>query len=116
MTFPGSISHKTVILGLKLKPSDASPVYFPLSIPWTTALFLDLAIVYPFSIPTSSYDNLGTIWRCYFAQYWEDDSNTSCYTDIPEMSLFLYADELPLHANCPLASLLQKLILLKLMR
>lgn len=45
----------------------------------------------------------------------ENDSNTSCYTDIPEMSLFLYADELPLHSNCPLASLLQKLILLKLM-
>ena len=85
LQFLGEISQKSVMLGLKLRSSGASPVYFPLSIPWVCALFLP----YPLSFITNSYGNLDTIWRCCLGQYWEDDGNTSYYTDVPEISLFM---------------------------
>lgn len=81
--FPGSISHKSLMLGLKLTTADPQSSLFPeCPLSLGTALFLDLTIAYPFSFPTSFYGNQEAVWRCCLAQYWEDGGNTSCDSDI----------------------------------
>lgn len=90
--------------------ASVSPTEHPLSY----CLFLALTIVCSFSFLTSPYGNLGspedaalpgiamTFWHIWLHRHRGDESISLCR-------------QVLLHSNCPLASLLHELILLKLM-